>query len=285
MTITERKQKIQEILTSDLTPKDKVKAIQDFIESEKQAEISLETSVEKIAQSLEAPQPTYIPVLRGDKGEKGDSIKGDKGDPGKDGKNGKDGKKGQDGKDASLNPLDVVPLVLEQLPPVKDVILDSGEQIVDKINALPTNDEEKKIDALHIKNLPKEVQKHTFAVQRNLAWFDETTLVVDNPTQIKFQGAGVQISQDSTGALIVTISGSAGNESNGEILTDTGDHTNFTFAHIPSIGGVRNVWIKETGQLLTVTSDYTIAGSTLTATRIMQDGDGNNFTLISNYTY
>lgn len=61
----------------------------------------------------------------------------------------------QDGKDA--NPADVVPLVLEQIkiPEIKDVVLDNGEQIVEKINALPTNQDEYKIDASHIKGLTK----------------------------------------------------------------------------------------------------------------------------------
>jgi hypothetical protein len=36
--------------------------------------------------------------------------------------------------------------------------LDEGEQIVEKINALPTNTQEFKIDADHIKNLPKVIQ-------------------------------------------------------------------------------------------------------------------------------
>lgn len=190
----------------------------------------------------------------------------------------------QDGKDA--DPADVVPLVIEQIKlPETFVLQGKGEQIVAEINDLPTEDDELKIDAKHIKNLPKEVQKHSFAVQRNLAWYDESTLLIENPTKIKFAGAGVQATVDSEGAVLVTITGSAGSESNGETLTDSGNHISFTFAHTPSSGGVRNVWIKETGQLLTPTTDYTISGSTLTATRAQVDGDGNAFTLIANYTY
>src|SRR6185312_6909200 len=124
----------------------------------------------------------------------------------------------------------------------------------------PTDEPEAQIDASHIKNLPKQIAQHSFAVQRNIAWFDETTLLIDNPTKVKFVGAGVAATVDSEGSLIVTITGSASSESNGETLTDSGDHTSFTFAHAPATGGVRNVWIKETGQLLTPTSDYTISG-------------------------
>lgn len=49
------------------------------------------------------------------------------------------------------NPEDVVPFVLEQLPKVEET---TGEQIIDLINDLPLEDENK-IDASHIKNLPK----------------------------------------------------------------------------------------------------------------------------------
>lgn len=49
------------------------------------------------------------------------------------------------------NPEDVVPLVLEKLPKQEEI---TGEKIVDKINALSL-DEENKIDASHIKNLPE----------------------------------------------------------------------------------------------------------------------------------
>ena len=61
------------------------------------------------------------------------AIKATKGEDGKDGQDGKDGVDGKDGKDGSP---------------------DTGENIVDKINALSL-DEENKIDASHIKNLPQ----------------------------------------------------------------------------------------------------------------------------------
>lgn len=62
--------------------------------------------------------------------------------------------KGKDGKDADEDLI--VDKVLEKivLPEYKETVLDTGEQIVDKINALSL-DEENKIDASHIKNLPE----------------------------------------------------------------------------------------------------------------------------------
>jgi len=61
---------------------------------------------------------------------------------------------GNDGKDC--NPADVVPLVMEQIKLPKAFILEGkGDQVVSEINKLPTDDEELKIDASHIKNLPE----------------------------------------------------------------------------------------------------------------------------------
>lgn len=66
-------------------------------------------------------------------------------------------KDGQDGKDADETVIIESVLQRIKLPEYKELQLDSGEEIVDKINELPTDDEEKKIDANHIKNLPKSV--------------------------------------------------------------------------------------------------------------------------------
>jgi hypothetical protein len=73
-------------------------------------------------------------------------------------KNGKDGKDGLDGKDGiSVNKDEVISEILEniKLPEYELFNLEEkGEQIVTEINALPLEDEYK-IDASHIKNLPK----------------------------------------------------------------------------------------------------------------------------------
>ena len=88
-------------------------------------------------------------------------------------KNGKHGAKGKDGKNYVLTEIDkleiaekievpVVEKVIEKTetiiekPIEKDV---SGEYIVDKINELPTSSDDYKIDAKHIKNLPKIVEE------------------------------------------------------------------------------------------------------------------------------
>ncbi len=238
-------------------------------------------STKPVKVSIEGAEIITIKGEKGDKGETGD--KGDKGDPGKNGKDGKDGKNGLNGKDGKdgldgddgLNGTDG-----KEGLNGKDGSPDTGTQIVEKINSLDPENSDEQIDAVHIKNLPKEVKKHTFAVQRNIAWYDETTLLIENPTKIKFAGAGVQATVDNEGSVIITVSGGASaNESNGETLTPV-NGTTFTFAHAPTAGGVRNVWIAETGQLLTPTTDYSVSGSTLTTVR-----DQTGSTLISNYTY
>lgn len=69
--------------------------------------------------------------IQGLKGERGE--KGEQGLRGFDGKDGLDGKDGKDGKDGSI---------------------DTGKEIILKINELDLNDPRQKIDAAHIKNLP-----------------------------------------------------------------------------------------------------------------------------------
>lgn len=58
----------------------------------------------------------------------------------------------KDGKDADEEKI--IAEVLALIPEHKEVILDGGEEIVAKINELPTTEDAYKIDASHIKNLP-----------------------------------------------------------------------------------------------------------------------------------
>lgn len=65
--------------------------------------------------------------------------------------------KPQDGKDADEEII--VEKVLSRVPKYEQTVLDEGEQIVAKINSLPTDDSDLKIDASHIKNFPEETRK------------------------------------------------------------------------------------------------------------------------------
>jgi len=215
----------------------------------------------------------------GDRGEKGD--KGEKGDQGIQGERGASGYtpiKGVDYFDGAKGEQGEPGISL----PGKDGSPDTGEQIVEKINALEI-EPDKQIDFSHIKGFKQEVQKQTVGFQRNTAWFDESTLVVDNPSRIKVVGAGAQLSMDSEGALVLTISGGASaNESNGELLTDSGDHIHYTFANAPT--GISVVWRGETGQIQ-LPSSYSVASTTLTFSEAQVDGDGNAFTIYANSKY
>lgn len=75
----------------------------------------------------------------------------------------------------------IVDRILEKivLPEYKDVVLDSGEQIVDKINALDLS-EENKIDASHIKNLPEPKMIGGGSTARNL--YQQGDVNISNPT-------------------------------------------------------------------------------------------------------
>jgi hypothetical protein len=72
---------------------------------------------------------------------------------GKQGPRGLQGEKGKDADPQAVVPL-VVPEVMKRIPKQGTVILDSGEQIVGKINKLPTQPEFQ-IDASHIKNIQR----------------------------------------------------------------------------------------------------------------------------------
>lgn len=153
----------------------------------------------------------------------------------------------KDGKDA--DPSAVVPLVIEQikLPEYKETVLDGGEQIVDKINDLPTDEDDKKIDAKHIKNLPKGGETRIIGSPHNIAWFDESTLVSEHINKVKFTGSGVQAALNSEGTLVITVTGTASTETD-EIATDSGNHTTFTISNTPNAGTLL-VYNGDTGQI------------------------------------
>lgn len=249
----------------------------------------------KVAEAISnIPKPEIkldgIEQLKGDRGEKGE--KGDKGDPGeqgipgengldgangRDGRDGKDGIDGQDGKDGVDG---------KDGKDGKDGSPDTGEQIVQKVNELSTDDEELKIDASHIKNFPKEVKKHSHIISRNVAYFDETTLVVENPTRIKLTGSGVSAALDSEGALVITVTGTASREAY-EQMTDSGDHTAFTISNTPNAGTL--LVFNMSSQQTVIPTAYTNTGTSIkfNTSQQVDDGAGNLVTPVfyARYSY
>jgi hypothetical protein len=154
--------------------------------------------------------PEIVKSLKGKDGVDGkDGEKGDKGDKPiagidyplpKDGKDGKDGKNGINGKTPSANELVslIKPLIPAPIPGIdgvngkdgKDGSPDTAEDIIVKINSLDTEDDEFKIDARHIKNLPKA------SVQR---------VPVGTGSQPVKAGTGISISYDGNGAPVINV--------------------------------------------------------------------------------
>lgn len=93
-------------------------------------------------------------------------------------------KDGVDGKDADETKIVEDVLSKIKLPEYELFTLDEkGEQIVKEINELPTDDDDLKIDAKHIKNLPKSLGGgNSHAVVRSIALNDLTDVIADNPS-------------------------------------------------------------------------------------------------------
>jgi len=104
----------------------------------------------------------------------------------------------KDGKDADETLI--VDRVLEKIvfPEYKETVLDSGEQIVDKINALDLSDENK-IDASHIKNLPEPKIIGGGSTARNLYQLGDVN--ISNPTndQVLKYNSTTGLWENSTG--------------------------------------------------------------------------------------
>lgn len=117
----------------------------------------------------------------------------------------------------------------------KPVELDNGEQIVNKINSLPTSDNKFKIDASHIKNLP--VQNQNGQIHTSGSGIREII-------------AGSNITVDMTNLQYPVISstggGGGGSGYQTPIGTVNGSNTSFTFATAPNVIVVDFVIMRKT---------------------------------------
>lgn len=104
---------------------------------------------------------------------------------------------------------------------------------------------------------------------------DEGLTLTDAARSIDFQGSGVTGSAIGSDVTESIPGGAGASTSPNETLTNTGDDTNFTFAHAPI--DVLAVWVSETGQVI---SDYSVVASTLTLATPMPAS-----TLKATYTY
>ena len=106
------------------------KDVESLIAQEKSEKEALEREVNQAIREIK--------LKKGEKGDKGDKGADGKASNGKDGKDGKDGAKGDKG---------------DKGEPGRDGSPDSSEEIVDKINQLPTDNDNLKIEKEHIKGL------------------------------------------------------------------------------------------------------------------------------------
>lgn len=227
-----------------MSPKDKKLKILSQLQND--SELVLYDEVEELREELEVVKESIpdldrvLKSVRGQQGEKGDTgddgytpvrgkdyfdgkdgrdgidgKRGEKGDRGEAGKPGKDGK-GKDGRDG-IDGLDG-----------KDGSPDTGAEIVEKINGLSTWSDDLKIDASHIKNLPKSTGSNGifsgfFGGKDGHTIIDESTPLAQRP-KMKFTGAGVTVTDDGTNdQTVVTINGGGGGGSGHTIQEEGAD--------------------------------------------------------------
>lgn len=199
----------------DLAVIEKILEFTDEIE-EKKAEID-SVVTEAISQLSEAVQS----IKDGNDGKDGkDGRDGRDGRDGVDGKNGKDGINGRDGFTpvkgidyfTDVDIQDIALDVMSQLPENKT---DSGEDIINKINDVKSDT---KIDASHIKNLPK-VTETIVREQMHVGGFE---------TPIK-AGTGTTVTKDAFGAYVVSATASGGGHTIQDEGTPLTQRTNLNF--------------------------------------------------------
>ncbi len=133
---------------------------------------------------------------------------------------------------------------------VKETTVDksqTGEEIVNKVNDLPIDTDDFKIDASHIKNLPVHGKGHTGGVK-----------ALSNLVDVNV--AGIQIGQtlqwNGTAWVAVTVSGSGFTKLTTASTIDDANRT-FVFAQAPTYLVINGTWYDNTAG-----SDYTWTGTT-----------------------
>ena len=114
------------------------------------------------------------------------------------------------------------------------------------------------------------------AGKKKIAIYDEGVLLLDDADSLNFTGSGVSGAVSSGKNIDETIpgGGGSGNVVFGEVVS--GNTNTFTLAHTPA----GTISLSANGQVLNLTTDYTIVGATITTVNPWSAGD-----LIAGYTY
>jgi hypothetical protein len=120
-------------------------------------------------------------------------------------------KDGENGKDADEEKIVADVLAQIKLPEYKETVLDTGAEIVAKINDLDTDDEDLLIDATHIKNLPKFVQNQVGGVvARNIYQMGDVALTsITNGDILQWDGTNKRwknVAADDPTSTMATVS-------------------------------------------------------------------------------
>ena len=139
------------------TVKESVQSISEELKKKLESELVLEINKEELKGDKGEKGEQGIQGIQGKKGEQGE--RGIKGDKGNDGLNGKDGIDG-----LNPDPAEIVPLVLKEIkmPEIKEVILDGGKEIANKLNQF-----EEVVDQKVIKGLVKKISDLSSNIAHN----------------------------------------------------------------------------------------------------------------------
>jgi len=184
--------------------------------------------------------------------------------------------KPKDGEDADEEKIVADVLAQIKLPEYKEVILDDGGQIVDKINSLPVN-EENQIDASHIKNLPKVKSVGGGITQARVLQLIEENAGSGTPggstTQLQYNNAGSfgGISGATTDGTVTTFA-SNGLKATNLIATGSGgflvESNSGTQVALFGAGGSTGSSLTGTTNIGSASADYIqIAGNTGSTTQ------------------
>lgn len=135
----------------------------------------------------------------------------------------------------ALSRQEIVEIVEAYLPEAQEISEDlTGQQIVDRINGLDPNDNDEKIDAKHIKNLPK--SGPTFIQNGGITGvniYEESTLI-GRARNIRFIGSNITAVQNGN-YVDVTVSGSGSLTIEEPTGTVDDSNTAFVFTAEPKI--------------------------------------------------